>query len=61
MLREEKRVCRLMTREVRLLRYLSARMGVDVLRDEMHMEVCGHGVQTVSRAAEYTVSRPRLL
>ena len=56
---EDKPVSRLTTREVSLLRYLSTRMGTDVSRDELHVEVWGYGVHTVSRAADDTVRRLR--
>lgn len=56
---EDKPRSRLTTREVSLLRYLSTRMGADVSRDELHVEVWGYGVHTVSRAADDTVRRLR--
>jgi DNA-binding winged helix-turn-helix (wHTH) protein len=56
---DDDRACRLTTREVALLRYMSARMGVDVSREELHQEVWGHGLHTISRAADDTVRRLR--
>ena len=56
---EDTRIVRLTTREVALLRYMSARMGMDVSREELHQEVWGHGERTISRAANDTIRRLR--